>query len=64
MAAWRLFTRSAIAEAKAAELAPWAVTVMAQGGLGIAAFPERGAHVQSLLPTNPLVMWALHRLLG
>jgi hypothetical protein len=40
------------------QLSPWAISVMAQGGVGIAAFPGRGAHADHLLPTNPLVMWA------
>jgi len=40
------------------EFAPWALTMMAQGGLGITGFPPRGKHPQDLLPTNPLVMWA------
>jgi hypothetical protein len=43
---------------KARQLAPWSLTMMAQGGTGIAAFPPRGTHPQDLLPTNPLVMWA------
>ncbi|MBS1857092.1 MAG: hypothetical protein JST11_17105 [Acidobacteria bacterium] len=40
------------------ELAPWALTMMAQGGYGIHGFPPRGTHPQMLAPTNPLVMWA------
>ena len=43
---------------KAREFAPWALTMMAQGGTGIVAFPPRGTHEKDLLPTNPLVMWA------
>jgi hypothetical protein len=39
-------------------LAPWALSQMARGGVGIAAFPPRGAHTAQLSPTNPLVMWA------
>lgn len=39
-------------------LSPWALTVMAPGGLAIATFPPRGSHNENLLPTNPLVMWA------
>jgi hypothetical protein len=42
----------------AVEFAPWALTVMAQGGTGITGFPPRGTHPEALLPTNPLVMWA------
>jgi hypothetical protein len=40
------------------QLAAWPVSVMAQGGLAIAAFPKRCSHEESFLPTNPLVMWA------
>jgi hypothetical protein len=43
---------------KAREFAVWALTMMAQGGVGIAAFPPRGTHEKDLAPTNPLVMWA------
>ena len=39
-------------------LAPWALSMMAQGGHGIHGFPPRGTHPEMLLPTNPLVMWA------
>lgn len=44
--------------AKPRELAPWALTMMAQGGVGIHGFPPRGKHMEILVPTNPLVMWA------
>ena len=40
------------------EIAPWALTMMAPGGIGITGFPPRGSHPEHLLPTNPLVMWA------
>ena len=40
------------------ELAPWSLTMMAQGGTGITGFPPRGTHPEMLAPTNPLVMWA------
>lgn len=40
------------------EFAPWALTMMAPGGLGITGFPPRGKHPEMLAPTNPLVMWA------
>jgi hypothetical protein len=43
---------------KVRRLAPWALSQMALGGVGIAAFPPRGGHTEQLLPTNPLVMWA------
>src|SRR4029077_3892071 len=39
-------------------LAPWALTMLAQGGWGIHGFPPRGTHPEVLAPTNPLVMWA------
>lgn len=40
------------------QFAPWALTMMAQGGTGIHGFPARGKHMEILAPTNPLVMWA------
>ncbi len=40
------------------ELAPWALTMMAQGGMAIVALPPRGSHDEILAPTNPLTMWA------
>jgi hypothetical protein len=40
------------------EYAPWALTMMAHGGVGITGFPPRGSHDEYLQPTNPLVMWA------
>ena len=43
---------------RAMDLAPWALTVMAQGGVGIHGLPPRGTHPEMLLPTNPLVIWA------
>jgi hypothetical protein len=42
----------------AMDLAPWALTMMATGGMGITGFPPRGTHPENLSPTNPLVMWA------
>ncbi|MEK7405456.1 MAG: hypothetical protein AAB225_10140 [Acidobacteriota bacterium] len=42
----------------AIELAPWALTVLAQGGTAIAGVPPRGKHPDVLLPTHPLVIWA------
>ncbi len=42
----------------AVELAPWALTVLAQGGRAIIPLPPRGTHPQMLDATNPLVMWA------
>jgi hypothetical protein len=43
-------------------MAPWALTMLAQGGVGIHGFPPRGTHPEMLLPTNPLVMWAFTNL--
>lgn len=40
------------------DFAPWALTMMAQGGVGITGFPPRGKHPDILPPSNPLVMWA------
>jgi len=40
------------------EFAPWALTMMAQGGVAITGFPPRGKHPEVLEATNPLVMWA------
>jgi hypothetical protein len=40
------------------EFAPWALTMMAQGGTVITGFPPRGKHPINLEATNPLVMWA------
>jgi hypothetical protein len=40
------------------EVAPWALSMMAPGGVGITGFPPRGKHPDILPPTNPLVMWA------
>jgi hypothetical protein len=42
----------------AVRIAPWALTVMAQDGLGVTGFPPRGKHPDILPPTNPLIMWA------
>src|SRR5436305_2035384 len=39
-------------------MGPWALTMMAQGGVGITGFPPRGVHPRDLDPTNPLTMWA------
>jgi hypothetical protein len=43
-------------------LAPWILTMMAQGGVGIHGFPPRGTHPEMLAPSNPLVMWAFTHL--
>lgn len=42
----------------AIEIAPWVLTMMAPGGMGITGFPPRGTHPEQLAPTNPLVVWA------
>jgi len=42
----------------ALEFAPWALTMMAQGGTAVTGFPPRGKHPINLEATNPLVMWA------
>jgi hypothetical protein len=38
--------------------AAWAISMMAQDGMGITGFPPRRTHAEMLAPTNPLVMWA------
>ena len=43
-------------------LAPWILTMFAQGGAAIHGFPPRGTHPEMLEPTNPLVMWAFTHL--
>jgi hypothetical protein len=40
------------------DFSPWALTMMAQGGMAITGFPPRGKHPINLEATNPLVMWA------
>ncbi len=42
----------------AIELAPWAITVMAPGGVGVFPLPPRGPHPENLLPKNTLALWA------
>lgn len=44
--------------AKPRDFALWSLTMMAQGGVAMVAFPPRGTHPKDLPPTNPLVMWA------
>lgn len=41
----------------AIELAPWALTVMDAGGVGIAPLPEKRPHTEVLMPDFPLVLW-------
>jgi hypothetical protein len=40
------------------EVAPWALSVMAPGGVAILPLPPRGRHEEHLLPTGALVLWA------
>ncbi len=40
------------------ELAPWALSVMAPGGVAIIPFPPRGSHEGNLLPANSMTLWA------
>jgi hypothetical protein len=42
----------------AVELAPWALTMMAPGGVAIIPLPPRGSHAENLLPTGTLALWA------
>lgn len=39
-------------------LAPWALSVMAPGGVGILPLPARGAHEENLRPNTRLTLWA------
>jgi hypothetical protein len=39
-------------------LAPWAITVMAQGGTAILPLPPRGSHDENLAPVNSMSLWA------
>ncbi len=41
----------------AVRFAPWALTVMAPGGVGVAGLPPRVRHEDRLLPANALAMW-------
>ena len=40
------------------KLAPWAITVMDAGGVGILPLPPRGPHGENLLANGSLVFWA------
>ena len=42
----------------AVKLAPWALTVMAPGGIAIMPLPPRGSHADNLRPTSSLALWA------
>ena len=39
-------------------LAPWALSVMAQGGRVVLPLPPRGSHEENLQPANTLTLWA------
>ena len=39
------------------ETAPWALSVMAPGGVGILTLPPRGPHPEYMLPTSTLSIW-------
>jgi len=41
----------------AVELAPWALSVMAQGGRAVIPLPPRGEHPRDLPPANTLTLW-------
>jgi hypothetical protein len=41
----------------AVELAPWALSVMAQGGKAVIPLPPRGSHEENLLPANTMTLW-------
>jgi len=43
---------------RAMELAPWALSAMAEGGTTIIPLPPRSSHEESLLPTNTITLWA------
>ena len=38
-------------------LAPWALSVMAPGGVGVIPLPPRGEHPRDLLPSSSLTLW-------
>lgn len=42
----------------AVAVAPWGVSVMASGGIGLLPLPPRGSHGENLLPNTGLVLWA------
>ena len=39
-------------------IAPWVLTMMNRGGVGITTLPPRGTHPEILAPTNPLILFA------
>lgn len=46
----------------ALETGPWALSVMATGGVAILPLPPRGTHPEDLQPVNKLVQWAYNDL--
>ena len=42
----------------AIEIAPWSISVLAQGGRVIVPMPPRAKHTEMVVPTHPLVLWA------
>jgi hypothetical protein len=40
------------------ELAPWALSMMNTGGVGLLPLPPRGTHPENLVPNTSLVLWA------
>jgi hypothetical protein len=44
------------------ELSPWALTIMAQGGVAVSGFRLRSHHPANLEATNPLVTWVYRNL--
>ncbi len=46
----------------AIDLAPWALTVMARGGMAIFPHPPYQPHPQVLAPSRPMVMWPFTRM--
>lgn len=45
------------------DLAPWALTIMAAGGLAIFPHPPFAPHPEKLAPSRPMVMWPFTRML-
>ena len=39
-------------------IAPWVLTMMNRGGVGITTLPPRGTHPEILAPTNPVILFA------
>jgi len=42
---------------KALDLSPWALSVMAPGGVAVVPLPQRGEHPRDLLPNQRIVLW-------